>query len=348
MAAEIGPVLSFLLQRIVPTPFQVEAPRPTARSTPLKRFREGLSTETTFRAEMAWLGWSAPDIERSLIQARLEREFDDFQDRLNTLEEAYNKDFITFAEMKLQVLTLIPDQAKALLVVDLLDFKKRPKPKPLTPPEVPTLTVGKLLSAFAALVLPEAELRAELARRLFSPEDIDLLVATEIANLPKPKPAERAKLTLADLRALLALGILTPEEFLTELIARKYSQQDAEALMALEMSKALARAELPLVPASITLEVLEAEGVEKVITLELPSEISLAVLEAEVLPSVPPILPIEVSLALLEASVIPPIVPPPVEAVSVFLSIVEAAILPSPPPVESAEVSLWFLELEEV
>ena len=253
--AEIGPVLSFLSQRIVAAPPELEAPRPTARSTPVKRFREGLLTETAFRAEMASLGWAALDIERSLVQARLERDFDDFQDRLNILEQAFNKDELTFEEMRFQVLELIPDQAKALLVVDLLDFKKRPKPKPLTPEQPPTLTVSRLLAGFRAGVLTREALGAELAERGFLLEDIDTMIAIEEAKLKPPAAPARKRLTLAELKALLALGLLSPEDFLEELLSRNYTPEDAANLLALEQAKALTRAPVALRSAAVGLVV---------------------------------------------------------------------------------------------
>ena len=245
MAVEVGPVISFLAQRIVPAPPQVEVPGPTARTTPIKRYREGLLTEASFRAEMASLGWSPTDIDRSLVQARLERDFDNFQDRLAIIKDQFAKDILSFAEMKVQVLALIPDQAKALLTVDLLDFEKRPKPKAVAPEEAPTLTVAKLLSAFAAGVLAEPALRAELAERGFTPEDINLLVAIERARLPKPKPPTMKTLSLSELRAMLSLGIITPQEFSSELLERGYSSEDTERLLTLELSRLLARTPSP-------------------------------------------------------------------------------------------------------
>lgn len=240
--AEVGPIIAFLSQKIVLAPSQVEVPAPLARGTPVKRFREGLLTEATFRGEMATLGWSPIDIERSLVQAQLERAFDDFQDRLNTLEDAFNKDLVTFEDLKVRLLELIPDQAKALVVLDRMDFAKRPKPKPVAPEEPPTLTVGRLLAAFKAGVLPEPGLRSELAERGYTPEDIDIMIATETARLPKPKAPALRLISLGDLKAMLALGVLTPEEFRAELIERKYSPEDADALLGLELIKAQARA----------------------------------------------------------------------------------------------------------
>ena len=245
MAVEVGPIISFLALRIVLAPSEVDVPRPTARATPVKRFREGLITEVTFRLELRSLGWTDPEIDRSLVQARLERDFDDFQDRLAALEDAFNKDLITFAEMKAQLLALIPDPAKALIVVDRLDFAKRPKPKPLTPEEPPTLTVGRLLAAFKAGIFTREALGEELAERGYSPADVELMIRTEEARLPKPKEAARKLLALGDLRAMFDLGVLTEEEFRTELISRTYTPEDAERIVNLQLARQRARLPKP-------------------------------------------------------------------------------------------------------
>jgi hypothetical protein len=245
MTVEVRQAISLISQRIVLAPAQVEAPSPFGRGTIEKRFREGLITEAQFRQEMQSLGYIGATIDRSLAIAKLEHEFDNFQDLLTAVETAYDKDIFTPAEAKHHVLMLVPDQGKALLLFNLMDWKKRPKPKALTPEEPPTLTVAKLLSAFSAGVLGEAQLRAELATRLYSPADIELLIATEIAHLPKPTAAQVKKLTLAELKAALAMGLMSPAEFTAELIRRKYSQSDAQLLLGMEMIKI---SERPVVP----------------------------------------------------------------------------------------------------
>jgi len=59
-------------------------------------------------------------------------------------------------------------------------------PEKPTPEEIPTLTASELKSAFRVGVLTEDGFRAELARRLYSPEDIDVIVETEKKKI---KPA---------------------------------------------------------------------------------------------------------------------------------------------------------------
>ncbi len=242
MAVDVRQAISLISQRVVLAPPSVAEISPAGKTTPQKRYREGLITEAQFGQEMQSLGYSAPAIAQALKQAKLEREFDNFSDHLDALGVAYDKDVITYEELKVQLLALIPDQEKALLTLELLDYKKRPTPKAVTPEKVPTLTVSQLLAAFVAGTLTEPLLRSELADRGYSEEDIVLLVSTEAARLAKPTTAQRKLLTLAQLNAMLAAGIMNTDEFIAELLSRNYSDEDAARLLGLEIIKIRARA----------------------------------------------------------------------------------------------------------
>ncbi|MDP2955465.1 MAG: hypothetical protein Q8N53_03520, partial [Longimicrobiales bacterium] len=101
---DVAPILSFLARRIVGAPPTVEALGPTGRGTIVKRLREGLILEPQARRELAELGYSPLQADQALVLARLERESDDFADRLTALGEAYNKDIVTIEELKHQLL----------------------------------------------------------------------------------------------------------------------------------------------------------------------------------------------------------------------------------------------------
>ena len=242
MTVDVRQAISLISQRIVLAPPSVSEISPSGKSTPQKRYREGLITEAQFGTEMTSLGYSASAIAQALTQAKLDHEFDNFSDKLDALGVAYDKDLITYAELKVQLLALITDSEKALLILELLDYKKQPTPKAVTPEKTPTLTVSQLLAAFVAGTLTEPLLRSELAERGYSEEDIVLLVSTEAARLAKPTTTQRKLLTLAQLNAMLAAGILTIDEFVAELLARNYSEEDAARLLGLEIIKINARA----------------------------------------------------------------------------------------------------------
>jgi len=245
MTVNVSKALSLIAQRIIAAPPEVSVPRPFGRGTPVRNFREGISLEPQFRQELASLGYVGTDIDRALTLAVLEHRYDLFTDRLSVVKEAYEKDILSYEEMKFQVLQLIPDQEKALTLVELYDFSKRPKPKTLTPEEPPTLTVGRILSAYKAGVLTEEQLRTELGARAYSPTDIDILVATETAKLPKPKAAARKLLSLGDLRAMFDLGIITTEEFEAALMDRDYTPEDAARIIILQQARQAARMPKP-------------------------------------------------------------------------------------------------------
>ena len=242
MAVNIGPALSLVAQRIVLAPPSISEISPSGKGTPQKRYREGLITEQEFAQEMQSLGYSAPAIEQALTQAKLEREFDLFSDKLSALQVAYDKDIISYEQLKSQLLELVPDQPKALQLLELYDFRKRPQPKAVTAEKVPTLTVSQLLAAYRAGALGEDGLKSELAERGYSTEDIIMLVSTESAKLAKPTTTAQKQLTLAQLSSLLALGIISPDEYITELLDRNYSEENAARLLGLEMIKINARA----------------------------------------------------------------------------------------------------------
>lgn len=238
----IGPILSRIAQRIVVAPPTVDPPSPRGGATSLRRFREGILVEAQLRRELATDGYGPADIERLVNQARLEREFDDFSDRLAVIEDAFNKDRLTDPEMEVQVRDLIVDPPKAALVVERLRFAKLPKPKAIEPPRIPTLTTAQVLAAWAAELLTLDQAREELLARNYSAFDAAVLLALQASRKPAPKPPVRKQLSTAELNAMLPLGLVTPEDYIAELISRGYTPNDAQALLGLQVARALARA----------------------------------------------------------------------------------------------------------
>lgn len=140
MASEqVSAIISLISQRIVLAPPQLEAPRGVGRGTAIKRYKEGLTTGITFRREMESLGYPQAEIDKALVQADLERDYDLFTDRLSSVKSAFAKGVISDAEMQTLVTELIPDAAKAAVQISLVQFSILPKPKPMPPPpEAPT------------------------------------------------------------------------------------------------------------------------------------------------------------------------------------------------------------------
>lgn len=238
----VGPILARIALRIVEAPSQVDVPRPVGGSVSIRRFREGLLEEPGLRLELATDGYGPADIERLVHQAILEREFDDFSDRLSVIEDAYAKDVLTDPEMEVQVRELIVDAPKAAIVVERLRFAQLPKPAAPTPERVPTLTTAQVLAAWAAGLIPLERAVTELTERNYSEFDIAVLLALEQAKKPKPKAAAQKELSIAELNAMLPLGLVTAKEYIAELVSRGYTPDDALALLGLQAARALARA----------------------------------------------------------------------------------------------------------
>jgi len=66
-----------------------EEVRAYGRGTIIRRYREGMISETEFREEMRMLGYTPPQMERFLTLARLEYDYDFAMDQLRIAQEAY-------------------------------------------------------------------------------------------------------------------------------------------------------------------------------------------------------------------------------------------------------------------
>lgn len=241
MAVDIAPILSLISQRIVAAPSSVDAPTAAGKTICLTRYREALDTELELRANLQRLGYTSPVIDHAVLEAQLARGFDLFSDHLSALREAYNKEIISYPELKTQLLTLVKDQAKALELLELWDYLKMPKPSAVTPDKVASLTVAQLLASYTAGALTRDDLVAELTERKYDAGDIAILIRTEETRAAKPSAAKRPTLTIADLNALYALGAITADDLRAELIAREYSPEDADAKVLIQVSKQMAR-----------------------------------------------------------------------------------------------------------
>lgn len=247
MVANIGPTLSLIAQRIVPAQPTVAEVSPQGQATVIKRYKDGLIPLAQFLTEMLRLGYPGPRIMHAQDQAQLDREYDLWQLRLAAVKENYMDDRLTDEAMKYQLLQLIPDQEIALATVALWRYIKAPKVEMPPPEKIVELTVGQLLAGFLAGALTEAQLRAELAARRYTPTDIAILVATEKAKEPKPTPIKQAQLSLADLRALFDLGQITQGEFRAQLLLRLYTEQDADRIINLQLARQRAKVLKPTV-----------------------------------------------------------------------------------------------------
>lgn len=114
-------------------------------------------------------------------------------------------------------------------------------PEPVKDEELPELTEAYLRAAFRAQTLTETQLRTELTRRRYLPEDIDIIVETEKRKIKvppvKPTPEEIKLLSVGQLRAAFSAMVITSREFSAELRERDYIPTDIERLLFTELAK---------------------------------------------------------------------------------------------------------------
>jgi len=107
-----------------------EEVRAYGRATVIRRYREGVIDEAGFRSEMETLGYTPPQIERFLVLARLEYDYDYAMDQLRIAQATYRVGLIGDEEF-LDWLSDIPigrERAEAYLLRERIRrFKKRPR-----------------------------------------------------------------------------------------------------------------------------------------------------------------------------------------------------------------------------
>jgi len=99
LGIEDAQVQAWMLNQILTLPEDIyqtpeEEVRAYGRSTVIRRFKEGLITEAEFEQEMRLLGYTTDQIQRFLILARLEYDYDHAMDLLATAKDAYRKGLI--------------------------------------------------------------------------------------------------------------------------------------------------------------------------------------------------------------------------------------------------------------
>jgi len=116
--------------------------------------------------------------------------------------------------------------------------KKRIQDK-IKPPKVTVkeLSIADLRVAYRNDVISEATLRAELSRRKYSDEDIDVIVAIEMMRKPTPPVEKIREVTAAQLSMLFRKGIIAEDEYRSELASRKYSAVDIDRIVELDKTK---------------------------------------------------------------------------------------------------------------
>ena len=193
----------------------------------------GDRTEQEVRQELARRRFSASDVDLLIVQMRAAPPPPTAQLNIGQLSTAYQLGDITEDILRVE----LGNRGYKTSDVGLLVSQFRLAP----PPPPPTLSVSQLQSAFVRDIITEDELRAELTARQYVPDDVARLVELAVAVPDKPTPARVAELSLSELRALYAVGMIEDLALLVRLERLGYRGSDATLLLQAEMVKRAAR-----------------------------------------------------------------------------------------------------------
>lgn len=123
----VGRIISLVAQRVVTAPPEVQETRGVGKAVVIRRYKEGLILEPGAREELITLGYSLSEIEQTLVQARLEREYDIWADKVAALKSAYLKGYVLEGELLTELDELIPDTSHARAIAESWLFQKAKK-----------------------------------------------------------------------------------------------------------------------------------------------------------------------------------------------------------------------------
>jgi len=148
---------------------------------------EGFIEEDTLRANLASLGHSALRQDYYVEYGRKKRDRTAAKKRLAIYHDAYLKDLITEDGLEARTREILVDPVAIELFLEDAYIDKYKKPTPPKPEKIKVATLAYLCTAFREDIISEDELRAELERRLYTPESIATII--EVETLKKVKAA---------------------------------------------------------------------------------------------------------------------------------------------------------------
>ena len=153
----------------------------------LTDFTDGYIDEGTLRANLEVLGILGARQDYYVLYAVKRRDRNAAKKRLGIYHDAYLKDLITDEEIDTYVREILvdPDAIDVFLQDSYTDKYKKPAPPKAE--TVKTATLAYLTNSYRSGIIAEADLRAELERRLYTAESIGTILAVE--NLKKTKAA---------------------------------------------------------------------------------------------------------------------------------------------------------------
>ncbi len=209
--------------------------------TYIDNVERGYAVSSAVKPQLAALKYTLAEADTALKTAEEKFRQKSTEDRISILEEKFQDKEITLEELKYQLLSIPISVELAAHKAELARLRAQPTPKALLPDDIPLLTTSQLLAAFDANVISEISLRAELAERLYQPGDIDIMVAVQKSKVAAPTAAAKKLVSETQLKAFLAAGLMSAQEFYDELIRRGYAAVDADRITELELIKLEAR-----------------------------------------------------------------------------------------------------------
>ncbi len=210
-------------------------------TTYLSQIEAGIKDKSTVLSLVLGLGYTAQEADLALQEAGETFQARRIEDRIKVAIESYIDKELTLEQLRARLLDLKISTDRVNDEVELARLRAQPTPRAPTPDEIPQLTTAQVLAAFRADLLTEAQVRAELAERLYQPADIDVIIAIERAKEPAPAAAKIKAATETQLKSFLAAGLISVDEFLDGLTRLGYDQLTARRILELEAIKAEAR-----------------------------------------------------------------------------------------------------------
>jgi len=227
--------------------------RPPRLPDRLPRLREALASAYVDNVERGYkpsaaikpmltgLGYSSAEADAALERAELAHAQSVFADKIKIGEEKYIDKELTLDQLRVYYLDLGLAPTEVGVKVELARLRAQPTPRAPTVEEIPTLSTAYLLAAFRAGTITEAQLRLELAERLYQPEDINIMISQEKAKEPKPTATKQKTLSEAQLRAMFAAGLISVADYAAALKFKGYADLDVQRIINLESIKAEAK-----------------------------------------------------------------------------------------------------------
>lgn len=241
--------------------------KPIMQTTPIRRFRLGLTSPTDLRQELALLGFSPDQVARVQIGAELEYQTDLVQDYIEINVGAYSRDLINEAELRTRLIALGLGGVKTGAIVERERIRKYPTvryprvipPKPLYQKPEGTLRQKAVIALYRGRVISETELWTRLSALEMPAALVDATVDLERAYfmveaverarvIPAFYETEEGRIRIRTLRNLWRADLLDDANLVRALQQLEMSTTLSQAILEDERAARALRPEPPPTP----------------------------------------------------------------------------------------------------